>query len=338
MGRLKAGIIGCGGIAKTHMRGWQALEQVDLVACADLGAEAARAFADEHGVARGYGDARTMLAAEALDLVSICTWTGTHAELTIAAASAGVRGILCEKPMARNLGECDAMMAAAERHGAKLVIGYHHRFRPPNLTIRKLLADGAIGRPTLLGARIEGGLANNGSHLIDRAAWWLDCPATWVMANFERRTNRHERREPIEDRAAAVIAWANGARYVIETDTPAVGLPDDVFIHGTEGMLKLVGWKDLYRFTDGWQPVEPLPDTTQFAALLAWLEGGPEPRNAARHGRATLELVQAVYESVRRRGLVELPLENLASPFQQLLDGGRLPLESTEYYDVRLKT
>ena len=157
------------------------------------------------------------------------------------------------------------------------------------------------------------------------------------MAQIERKTNRYERKEPIEDRTAAVIAFENGARYVLETDTPATGIGSEVFIHGTAGMLRLANYTELSRLSgSGWSPITPLPDTNQFDELLGWLRGQTEHRNAAVRSRQTIELMLAIYESVRTRGVVELPLTNPANPLRQLIDGERLPLTDTEPYDIRL--
>ena len=120
----------------------------ELVAVMDVNTESAKRLSDEFSVSAVYTDYNQMLEKEALDIVSITTWQGVRAEITVAAAKAGVKGILGEKPMAASLGEADTMIAVCEEHGAKLVIGHNGRFNPANTEIRRLIQDGAIGQPT----------------------------------------------------------------------------------------------------------------------------------------------------------------------------------------------
>lgn len=335
----RVGIIGCGGIARTHARGWRALDECELVACADLELAPADQLAAEMNIPSRYDNVDRMLERERLDIVSICTWPGSHASMTVRAAEAGARAILCEKPMACSLGEVDAMIDACAAHQARLTIGHHHRFEACNVTARRLIAEGAIGEPTLLICRVEGGLANNGSHALDRAIYQLgDVPAAWVMGQVERRTNRHERAEPCEDRVAGVIGFAPGARMILEVDTPAAAQLEPAYLWGTDGALRVDGWKQLLRLgTDGWQPVPHDSTTDQFSELLADLRGEAVHRNRAETTRRTMEALLAIYESVRVRGLVTLPLTNRSSPLRQLIDGGRLPLEQPEPYDIRIR-
>ena len=75
-------------------------------------------------------DARVMLDAERLDVVSICTWHTGHAPWTVTAAARRPKAILCEKPMAETLGRADEMLIACHRNGVKLVIGHQRRFLP----------------------------------------------------------------------------------------------------------------------------------------------------------------------------------------------------------------
>ncbi|GIX07911.1 MAG: hypothetical protein KatS3mg115_2314 [Candidatus Poribacteria bacterium] len=145
--RYRAAIIGTGGIARAHARGWSSRPEVQVVAAADIRQEALDRFLEEFPGLTAYTDVAQMLAQERPDIVSICTWPGSHAPLTVQAAEAGVRAILCEKPMATSLGEADAMIEAAQKNGVKLAIGHHHRFNPRNTEARRQIAQGAIGTP-----------------------------------------------------------------------------------------------------------------------------------------------------------------------------------------------
>src|SRR5688500_15838482 len=128
--RYRAAIIGCGGISRRHARGLGEQPGCALVAGADVRAENAAKLAAEYGIPRTYTDYRELLEKEGPELVAICTWPGTHAEITRAAAEAGARGVICEKPMCLSLAEADAMIAACDRAGTRLAIAHHHRYDP----------------------------------------------------------------------------------------------------------------------------------------------------------------------------------------------------------------
>lgn len=124
---LKVGIIGSGGISNSHMDGYLALgDRVEVVACCDIDFEKAKQYAAKYNLKGYYASCEEMLAAENLDLVSVCTWNSAHAECTITALNAGCN-VICEKPMAMNTQEALAMKAAAEKNGKLLMIGFVRR-------------------------------------------------------------------------------------------------------------------------------------------------------------------------------------------------------------------
>ena len=189
----------------------------------DVNAESAKRLSDEFSVPAVYTDYNQMLEKEALDIVSITTWQGVRAEITVAAAKAGVKGIIGEKPMAASLGEADTMIAVCEEYGAKLVIGHNGRFSPANTEIRRLVQDGAIGQPTLLHQRSKpnAGLLNIGTHAIDRMRYHLSDPETlWVIGQVSRTTNRWERRTLCEDLCMGLICFEGGARVSMKATCP----------------------------------------------------------------------------------------------------------------------
>ena len=206
--QYRAAIVGCGGISRRHARGFTEHVQCEVVAGADVRPENAAKLAAEFGIPRTYADYRELLEKERPDLVAICTWPGTHAEITIAAAGAGARGIICEKPECLNLAEAEAMAEACERSGARLAIAHHHRFDRRNSTARRLIAAGAIGAPTLIRGGTEGGLLNNGTHLIDTSRYLLSDPAAlWVMDRSSGA--RTVTSAAIPSKTAAWVWWAS---------------------------------------------------------------------------------------------------------------------------------
>ncbi len=185
-GKYRVGLVGCGSIAHYHMHGWNGVDRVEVVALADPVAEAREEFGERHGIAQRYEDFRQMVDDEALDIVSICTWHRLHAPMTIAACARKPRAVLCEKPMATSLGDCNDMLIAARRNDVKLAIAHQRRFNPAWTLARELVAEGAIGQVRQVNARGGQGLLNDCSHLLDMMRYVMGDPrAVWVMGNIE---------------------------------------------------------------------------------------------------------------------------------------------------------
>ena len=144
--RLRAGLIGTGTIAfSAHLPAFQKLrDEIELVAVADVRAEAAVTAAEMYGVETHYTDYQEMLRRERLDFVDICTPEFLHPEQTEAAAQAGVH-VLCEKPMASSIAGADRMIAACEAAGVKLMIAHSRRFTGRYMQIRAAIERGEIG-------------------------------------------------------------------------------------------------------------------------------------------------------------------------------------------------
>src|SRR4051812_28170880 len=105
MARYRAGLAGCGAVSRDHGRGLLQAREVELVALCDPDEARLQAAGEAFGVARRYRDYREMLRNERLDLLTIATQAPQHAPITLDAVEAGVRGILCEKPIAMTLEE-----------------------------------------------------------------------------------------------------------------------------------------------------------------------------------------------------------------------------------------
>ncbi|MSR82851.1 MAG: Gfo/Idh/MocA family oxidoreductase [Candidatus Latescibacteria bacterium] len=143
--KLRVALIGAGGIAGAHMRYYVKMEDVELVALADVSVESMARRAEEFKVPDCFTDYRKMLKKIRPDAVSICTPNGLHAPTTIAALAAGAH-VLVEKPMAMNAREAQAMISAAKRHRRKLVIGFQHRFEPKTQFIKNAVEAGQLGK------------------------------------------------------------------------------------------------------------------------------------------------------------------------------------------------
>ncbi|MFP5112406.1 Gfo/Idh/MocA family protein [Bacillaceae bacterium C204] len=145
MEKLRVGVIGCGSIAQhRHLPEYKANLNVELVAVCDSNEERAKEVAEKFG-AEVYTSFEELLKNAEVDAVSVCTPNYLHAPISIAALNAGVH-VLCEKPMATSTEEAEAMIAAAEASGKKLMIGHNQRFVPSHQRARKLIASGEIGK------------------------------------------------------------------------------------------------------------------------------------------------------------------------------------------------
>ena len=144
--KLRIGIIGTGGIANSHMRAYQKMDDIEIVGGADIIPGKARAFFDKYEMtdAKAFEDLHELLKLE-LDAVSICTYNTTHAECTIAALEAGVH-VLCEKPMSVYLDDAKKMDAAAKKAGKILSIGFQPRYDPNMLMIKDIVQSGQLGK------------------------------------------------------------------------------------------------------------------------------------------------------------------------------------------------
>ena len=138
------GIIGCGKIAQVrHIPEYAENKDAKLLGFYDINQERAAALAEKHG-GKAYATVEELLANPEIDAVSICAANFAHAELTIAALNAG-KHVLCEKPMAITLEECEAMVEVAKKNNKFLMIGHNQRLAKAHSVARKLIVDGLIG-------------------------------------------------------------------------------------------------------------------------------------------------------------------------------------------------
>jgi predicted dehydrogenase len=162
---------------------------VELVALADVYAPNLETAGEAYGVERRYSDYREMIERERLDLIAICTQAPQHAPIAIHAAEMGVKGILCEKPVALTLAEADAMLHACARSGTRLAINHQTRMIPSTFLVERLLKEGAIGELRAIRMIDKGGRPAGNSlmelltHVFDLARIYAGDPA-WVSAHF----------------------------------------------------------------------------------------------------------------------------------------------------------
>jgi predicted dehydrogenase len=142
---IGVGIVGSGGIARgVHIPGYQKLDNVKVVAVSDPVEGARTAAAEQYDIENQYEDFREMLQRDDIHVVSVTTPNFLHAEATIAALEAG-KHVLCEKPLAMNTAQGEAMVDAARRTGNKLMCGFHFRFTPEVQCLKRFAQSGEFG-------------------------------------------------------------------------------------------------------------------------------------------------------------------------------------------------
>lgn len=248
MDKLKAGIIGCGGIANNkHMPSIAKVGEIEMVAFCDIIVERAKTAAGKFGTndAKVFADYKELLA-ENLDVVYVCTPNRSHSEISVAALHSG-KHVLCEKPMAINYREAQAMVNAAKESGKLLTIGYQNRYRPDSLYLKQECAENALGDiyyakakairrravPTwgvFLNEYEQGGgpLIDIGTHALDLTLWMMDNykPKYAVGTSYHKlnkdtdQGNAFGSWKPdeftVEDSAFGFIVMENGATITLE--------------------------------------------------------------------------------------------------------------------------
>ena len=142
---IRVGIIGCGKIAQfRHIPEYAANPNSEVYGFYDINPARAEALAARYG-GKAYPTYEALLADPGIQAVSVCAANHVHAEITVAALKAG-KHVLCEKPMAVTLAECEAMVEAAKESGKYLMIGQNQRLAKAHIKARELIAQGAIGK------------------------------------------------------------------------------------------------------------------------------------------------------------------------------------------------
>ncbi len=145
MATLKWGLSGCGDISRKRVApALRDLENCDFVAVNRARYELAEAFAKEYGARKWYRDFDEIIADDEIDAVYIATPVSLHCGQAVAAAEAG-KHVLCEKPMAMDIDECDKMIAAARANGVRFGVAYYRHFYPVVDRVKAILESGEIG-------------------------------------------------------------------------------------------------------------------------------------------------------------------------------------------------
>jgi len=278
MSKVKAGIIGCGGIANgKHLPNIKATGLADMAGFCDIIEERAEKACGTYGAegAKVYADYKELLKDEEIEAVYICTPNRSHSEITVAALESG-KHVLCEKPMAINAKEALKMVEAAKETGKLLSVGYQNRFRPDSRYIKKFAENGGLGDvyfaqakairrrkvPTwgvFLNEEEQGGgpLIDIGTHALDLTLWIMDnYKPKYAVGTVYHKLNKQTEtgnawgdwdteRFTVEDSAFGFVVMENGATVQLASSWALN------YRHPQEAVFTMVGTKAGIDFEDG---------------------------------------------------------------------------------------
>lgn len=178
MERVGVALIGAGVFGERHAQAYSRHHGVTFVAVCDLNTERAQAVAGRYGAHYATGDYRQVLADPAVRAVSIALPDHLHREVAVAAARAG-KDLLVEKPLATTVEDAEAIVAAAEQAGVRLMVDFHNRVNPPMISARDAIRRGVIGRPSYVYAR----LSNTTLVPTEMLRWAGQSSALWFLAS-----------------------------------------------------------------------------------------------------------------------------------------------------------
>lgn len=217
---VSVGLIGTGRMGRSHLRAAQAMG-CSLVALCDTNADHLRTVGEEFGVdaSRRFGDIDEFFSTRRVaDLIIVATTADSHAPLVLRAAESGARFILCEKPLATSLADCQAMIDACRRRGVRLAVNHQMRFMDQYTLVKRHLAGESFG--PLASMNVVGGcfgLAMNGSHYFEAFRYLASSPIVEVSARLDPAPLASPRGPRFFDRSGQVHAVAaSGARLHLE--------------------------------------------------------------------------------------------------------------------------
>ena len=318
---VRWGLVGAGDIAEKRVApALGGASRSELAAVSRRRAEQAEAFARRHGARRWHADWRDLVRDPDVDAVYVATPVALHAPVAIAAAEAG-KHVLCEKPMALDVAECDRVIASAEKAGVKLGVAYYRHLYPIVQRVKTLLREGAIGAPVLAQLNAFERFDPPSDH---PRAWLLDpalsgggpmfdfgCHRIEVLLNLfgdvaevegVRANVLFDRR--VEDAAVATLRFAPGPLAVVSVAHAAAEPQDTLDVFGSEGSLhvaKLNG-AELRIVRDGTERVElhPAPHNLHLPLIQQFVDAVLDDATPAVNGvagRAVNRVLETVYRS-----------------------------------------
>lgn len=250
MKQLNIGIIGAGRIGKVHMESiTYNVPTARVLGITDVFKDALPALAEKYGIPKIYNDYKEMLADEEIDAVLVCSSTDTHADISIEAAQAG-KHVFCEKPVDLTPEKVKAVIAAVEKAGVKLQVGFNRRFDHNFAHVRSLINDGKVGNlelikitsrdpepPSAEYAAVSGGMFLDMTiHDFDMARFLAGADVTEVYVNATCLVDPAIGEAGDVDTAIINLKFENGALGVIDNSRRAAyGYDQRIEVFGSLG-------------------------------------------------------------------------------------------------------
>ncbi|TBY05848.1 Gfo/Idh/MocA family protein [Rhizobium laguerreae] len=325
--KFRVAVIGAGFMGSMHASIFANEPRAELVAVVDSDIGRAAALAGElRGNVKPYSSHQELLAAEELDLVSICTPDHLHLDPALAIAAKGIN-LFVEKPIASTIEDAAKIVAACKAAGVKLGVGYLLRFDPRYYKARELITSGKIGTPIHIyarrnSARTEGPKRYGGTlplalhvtvHDVDMVLWMLE--GQTPVSVYAQQTDILLGSLGTQDTIAAVVrfsggtvvtfesAWSlpAGARHMIDARMELIGTEGSFEVQcGDSGLYFADNQTSREIDTQHWPIVENRVGgdlKLQLASVLEWLDGGPSQVASGEEAILSLELTQALIRS-----------------------------------------
>lgn len=326
MRRVGFALAGCGDVAVKHAEAITFLEGSELVGVYDSNETVMNSLARRYG-SKAYGDYHSLLKDPGIDVVVICTPSGLHASMGIAAARAG-KNILVEKPMALTIGDADALIKACEKDGVILGVVHQNRFKPAVSRLKRAVEGGRFGRISHANATVRwnrskeyygkktwrrlksmggGVLINQAIHNIDLLQWIMGR----VVSVFGYTSSRLGLTEG-EDAGIAVLRFENGALGVVEAASTIYpkSLEETISVFGETGSAIIggtsIGEIKLWQFStpevdlmsdEERQDISNSPRCLCLENMAETVRTGGSPLVDGREGKKALEIILAIENS-----------------------------------------
>lgn len=316
---LNVGIIGLGGIARSHCEAIKSLDNVQVLAVADLFEAPRQHYMETYDIPKGYTSHTELLEDDEIDAVAVVLGHQLHHRLTVDSLNAG-KHVLVEKPMAISLEQCDEMIEAADANDRKLMVGLSQHFYGTSLAAKAILDSGELGplitavcymsknwghagrRPQYRSRYHGGGMwLANGVHVVDRLTWVMSSQAMSVSASIGTRAHY----QAGDDSATAFIRYKNGLAGVAVSVGFADGAPDySCQVICANGTLRFSQHGEKYVRVgkgDEWEdrPFDDPPAEMKYEwkGFVDSIEQNIEPPTHGPYGRHIMEILFAAEQS-----------------------------------------